>query len=363
MPARRSSWSPRVTRSTPARALVLSADNHNSVHGLREFAVRAGARVRYVPLGPEMRMADAEPILNDEARFERKLFAFPAQSNFSGVHHPCSLVSYAQARGYDVLLDIAAWVPTKPFSLRRCPADFVALSFYKIFGYPTGVGALVARRDALGRLARPWFAGGTVAYASVYANRHLLRGHPESFEDGTPNFLAIAGLEPGFALVDDVGWPRLSSHLSKLTARLLDDLAALRHPGGAPLVVLYGPKTMADRGATVAFNVLTHDGRPVPFWDVEARGREARVSLRGGCFCNPGASEAAFGYTPDEVIRCLDEVTEGFTLDRFKRCIGPELAVGAVRASLGIASSLNDVRRAVEVIASFAESKPIDIAV
>ena len=344
-------------------ALVLSSDNHNSVHGLREYAARAGARVRYVMLGREMRLVDAEPILDAESSFERKLFAFPAQSNFSGVQHPFSLVSARPARGYDVLLDIAAWVPTRPFSLSRCPADFVAFSFYKIFGYPTGVGALVARREALARLARPWFAGGTVAYASVHANRHLLRGGAESFEDGTPNFLAIAGLDTGFDLVDEVGLPRLSTHVSRLTEGLLEDLAALRHAGGEPVVELYGPRSMNDRGATLAFNVLDRQGHPVPFWDVEARGRAARVSMRGGCFCNPGASEAAFGYEPSEVIRCLDEVTEGFTLDRFKKCIGPKLAVGAVRASLGMASSQDDVRRAVDVVASFADTKPVGIAV
>ena len=36
------------------------------------------------------------------------LLAFPAQSNFSGVHHPLALVAEAQARGFDVLLDAAA---------------------------------------------------------------------------------------------------------------------------------------------------------------------------------------------------------------------------------------------------------------
>jgi selenocysteine lyase/cysteine desulfurase len=58
----------------------------------------------------------------------------PPQSNFSGVLHPLSLVSRAQALGYQVLLELAAYVPTKPFSLRRCPADLTTLSFYKIFG-------------------------------------------------------------------------------------------------------------------------------------------------------------------------------------------------------------------------------------
>ena len=38
-----------------------------------------------------------------------------------------------------------------------------ALSFYKIFGYPTGLGALLVRRDALPLLRKRYFGGGTVA--------------------------------------------------------------------------------------------------------------------------------------------------------------------------------------------------------
>jgi selenocysteine lyase/cysteine desulfurase len=53
-------------------------------------------------------------------------------------------------------LDLSRWHP-----------DFVALSFYKMFGWPTGVGALLARREALARLERPWFSGGTVVAAFV----------------------------------------------------------------------------------------------------------------------------------------------------------------------------------------------------
>ena len=46
---------------------------------------------------------------------------------------------------WKVLLDAAAFVPTQPLDLRQYPADFVTISFYKIFGYPTGLGALLVR--------------------------------------------------------------------------------------------------------------------------------------------------------------------------------------------------------------------------
>src|SRR5205085_11716153 len=144
----------------------------------------------------------------------------------SGVQHPLSLVAAAQSIGYDVLLDAASYVPAHVLSLRRHPAAFVALSFYKMFGYPTGVGALVARRDALARLRRPWFAGGTVAYASVQLDTHRHRDGHEAFENGTPDFLAIAALDAGFDVLSDVTMPRLTAHVARLTRGLLDDLAA-----------------------------------------------------------------------------------------------------------------------------------------
>ena len=118
-------------------------------------------------------------------RSRANLFAFPAQSNFSGVRHPLDLIDAAHARGWDVLLDAAAFVPTNRLDLSRVKPDFVALSFYKMFGYPTGVGCLLARTSSLSRLHRPWFAGGTVNFATVQGRVHILSPREAGFEDGT----------------------------------------------------------------------------------------------------------------------------------------------------------------------------------
>jgi selenocysteine lyase/cysteine desulfurase len=325
-------------RFSPRNACVLAADNHNSINGIREYAARAGSAIRYLPLDDELRLRAPIETLAEERG--GGLLAFPAQSNFSGVLHPLSLVADAQRLGFDVLLDAAAYVPTHALSLRKCTADFVVLSFYKLFGYPTGIGALIARRESLARLERPWFAGGTVMYASVAAGTHLLRPRHEAFEDGTPNFLGIAALNAGFDLLDDVEMPRLTTHVQSLTELLLDGLRAMPH------VRIHGPRDMTDRGGTVAFNVIG-----VPYWNVEARAREAGVSIRGGCFCNPGASESAFALDGARIAQCLAELGPAFTPERFAECSGT--AVGAARASLGLANNEEDVRRALEVVATF----------
>ena len=339
-------------RFGPDVPLVLTADNHNSVNGMREYAARRGSRVFYLPLDEQLRLADPVGRLG-RLRRQSGLLAFPAQSNFSGVQHPLSLVTSAQALGFDVLLDAASFLPAHALSLRRHPAAFVTLSFYKMFGYPTGVGALVARRDALARLERPWFAGGTVAYASVQLGTFRRREGHGGFEDGTPNFLAIAALDAGFDVLRDVSMPRLIGHVAHLTRALLEDLAVMRHSNGAPLVHVHGPGWADDRGGSVAFTLWTSDGRPIPYWIAEARAADARVAVRGGCFCNPGASETAFKLPAAASARCFESGDGHFTVQQFSECLGDTIPVGAIRASVGLATNRHDVERLVDVVASF----------
>jgi selenocysteine lyase/cysteine desulfurase len=328
--------------------LVLSTDNHNSMNGVREYAARAGARVEYLPLDHELRLIEPLSHLRRYAATGEKLFAYPAQSNFSGVRHPLSLVAAAQAMGYSVLLDAAAFAPSNRLSLRETPADYVAISMYKIFGLPTGVGALIARREALERLRRPWFSGGTVEYASVQNRAHLLRAGEAGFEDGTPSFLDVGALSEGFAFLDEVEMERLNDRVRLLTGVVLERLLSLRCS-----VRIYGPVNLDQRGGTIAFNVLDRRGRVVPYAVVETAARDAGVAVRGGCFCNPGASEAAFGFPADIAKRCTEEASvRGFTVERFSECLGPEIAVGAVRASVGLATSFSDVNRLMGVVDS-----------
>lgn len=143
---------------SPSTSLVLTADNHNSINGLREYARRAGAQVTILPLDDDLRLDDAAAPLGSVPT--PGLFALPAQSNFSGVKHDLGLVARAQALGFDVLVDAAGTGAAGGVSLRDHPADFLIFSFYKLFGLPTGLGALIARHSALARLKRPWFAGG-----------------------------------------------------------------------------------------------------------------------------------------------------------------------------------------------------------
>jgi hypothetical protein len=67
----------------------------------------------------------------------------------------------------------------------------------KMFGHPTGVGCLLARRDALARLRRPWFAGGTITVATVQADAYQLAEGSAGFEDDTLNYLSLPAIKIG----------------------------------------------------------------------------------------------------------------------------------------------------------------------
>jgi selenocysteine lyase/cysteine desulfurase len=331
---------------------VLTADNHNSVIGLREFARARGATTSYIGLSSgDLKISDEDvatalghrPRAGGRRRQQQRgLFAYPAQSNFSGVQHPLAWVGRAQAAGYDVLLDAAAFVPTNRLDLSLVKPDFVAVSWYKMFGYPTGIGCLMARRDALARLRRPWFSGGTIWGASVHGGWHRLADDETAFEDGTVNFLGIPDVTTGLAWISDIGIDLIHLRVSCLTAWLLDRLAGLTHQNGAPMTRIYGPRDGRARGGTVALNFLDSRGAVVDERTVARDAASARISLRTGCFCNPGAGEGAFGLTRQSLGGPLWRDMQ--TVDDYLDLIGLPSG-GAVRVSLGLVSNLDDVER------------------
>jgi molybdenum cofactor sulfurtransferase len=329
----------------PGDRFLLTFDNHNSVNGIREFARTKGALTAYVPLeAPDLRVADGllERYLERADPAAHNLFAYPGQSNFSGVKHPLEWIALAQERGWDVVVDGAAFVPTSRLDLSVWTPDFVPVSFYKMFGYPTGLGALLARRESLERLERPWFSGGTVVAANVQGDMMLpLHGHAH-FEDGTVDYLGIPAVAIGLRHLERIGIDLIAQRVESLGSWLLAALGALRHSDGSPAARVYGPTTWDRRGGTIAFNFLHPDGRPIDERFVDIVAADHRISLRTGCFCNSGAGETAFSVTKDTLIGA--EFSEGMILDDYLRITGMPTG-GAIRISLGVAANFADVHR------------------
>ncbi len=332
---------------------LLTFDNHNSVNGIREFAHARGAQVTYIPVGlPDMRV-DSSTLAGYLGRASQEahnnLFAYPAQSNFSSVLHPLEWVEQAHEAGWDVLLDAAAFAPTSRLDLGRFKPDFVPLSFYKMFGYPTGIGALIARREALAKLHRPWFAGGTITVASVQGDKYYLADGHTAFEDGTLDYLDIPAVEIGLRYLDSIGYDVIHERVRCLTGWLLDHLVEMVHSTGQHLVRIYGPTTTEQRGGAVTANFFDKDGHPIDHRYIESEANKSNISLRTGCFCNPGAGEIALGISRVELDVCFTRPghESRLSLDDFRLCIDGKNS-GAVRISVGMVTNFNDVQAVLE---------------
>ena len=144
--------------------LAYTVQNHNSVLGIREYAAEHGARFSAVDYGallaqlteaqsglrkprPSVTASGQEPT--------HSLFAFPGECNFSGQKLDLQLIDLFQSGRagrasstgeWCVLLDAAKLAATSRVDLSKHPVDFMCISFYKMFGYPTGLGALLVRR-------------------------------------------------------------------------------------------------------------------------------------------------------------------------------------------------------------------------
>jgi molybdenum cofactor sulfurtransferase len=202
---------------TAGSKFILPVDAHNSLHGVRSFATAKGAEVVYLESPEEggifldqikvrhsfqsfgdfscsiQGILDAPP--GSKNGSAPSIFAFSGQSNITNTRTPLSIASYAKQRGYYTVLDAAALAPTCPISLRNSQVDAMAISFYKMFGYPTGVGALIMKREFAEMISRtkPWFAGGTVDFVQVPGNivtySELLE---ERFENGKPAVIVLS---------------------------------------------------------------------------------------------------------------------------------------------------------------------------
>jgi molybdenum cofactor sulfurtransferase len=344
---------PWESREGNSRTLVYANSSHNSVIGMRKFG-------RFKTF--DSSFLEEKQLPNDLVEvLPGSLMCFPAQCNFSGLKYSLENVTLWQKAGFKVLLDAAGLVGTSPLSLAEHRPDFVVLSFYKMFGYPTGLGALMIRKDGdfSSQLSanKAYFGGGTVGAVLHDRDWHRLRQNVESsLEDGTQNFQAIAALKHGFAAIASIGGHlRISRHVSALASILAYEMTQLKHWNGASLVRIYGwrpnecvntsPLKMDEihqrHGGVVAFSLMKADGSWIGHNEVERQGAQCGFQLRTGCFCNPGSCRQYLGLSSESVIanyerghRCWDEQD----LDPLSGA-----PMGAVRVSMGYFTRFCDI--------------------
>jgi selenocysteine lyase/cysteine desulfurase len=119
------------------------------------------------------------------------------------------------------------------------------------------------------------------------------------------------------------------------------------------MVRIYGPTTTDSRGGTIAMNFYDPEGHLIDYRRVEEMAGAAGISLRTGCFCNPGSGETAEGITEADVRAALD-LDANMNLGRFLELVTSRggKSAGAMRVSFGLVSNFADAQRFVD----FAES-------
>ncbi|KAK2972002.1 hypothetical protein RJ640_005022 [Escallonia rubra] len=316
-------------------SFMYTMENHNSVLGIREYpstmsiacvltlndcdeayalskgaaafavdikeARRDGSRTgscmkvsqRHVQIRSEARLLEEEPTGN-----AFNLFAFPSECNFSGVRFNLDLVKTmkeerekilegsSHCKGcWMVLIDAAKGSTTAPPDLSKYKADFVVISFYKLFGYPTGLGALIVHNEAAKLLKKTYFSGGTVAASIADIDFVKRRERTEEFlEDGTISFLSIASIHHGFKILNTLNISAISWHTASLATYVRNMLLALRHDNGTHVCTIYGVHqsevSCNELGPTVAFNLKRPDGSWFGYHEVEKLASLSGIQLR-----------------------------------------------------------------------------------
>lgn len=318
-------------------------ESHTSVVGLRELAKREGAKeCKGVTEEDLERYLNTGERSSDDPVQTFGLFAYPAQCNFSGERFPLDYATrMSRAKGdnelgidhsFITLLDASAYCSTAPLLFlgdlppSQCP-DMVALSFYKIYGYPTGIGALIIKNSlnncgSTFRLRKPYFGGGTVS-AITYSEPHFNKfrtGLAQRYEDGTVNFQGILALSESIRIHAEMfGPPRhlsISKHTSCLKRYLRSELLRFRHgckctTGCAcetdsmsrRVILLHEDTANPDSGPVINFSIMAGDGRTfVGHKEVERLAAAVGIHLRTGGLCNPGAVQRWLGVGPKEVM-------------------------------------------------------------
>jgi molybdenum cofactor sulfurtransferase len=153
-------------------------------------------------------------------------------------------------------------------------------------------------------------------------------------------------VEIGLAHLERIGIDRIQTRVQSLTGWLLRKLLDLRHASGRHMVRIYGPATMTGRGATLTMNFYDPDGHLIDYRRVEELATNRQISLRTGCFCNPGAGEAAEGLTESD-MRAAMAAGPDMNLSRFVQLMQARggKSAGAIRVSFGLVSNVDDASR------------------
>ncbi|XP_061851337.1 molybdenum cofactor sulfurase [Colius striatus] len=360
-------WIPEGTKQPSSRFCYLT-DSHTSVVGMR--GITAAMNVLSVPIKPKEILLSEKNKLPDEEQncTTPHLFSYPAQSNFSGTKYPLSWIQDVKSGKlcpievpgkWFILLDAASYVSSSPLDLGVHQADFIPISFYKIFGFPTGLGALLVNNRIAPLLRKTYFGGGTAAAYLAGEDFYIPRKFiSERFEDGTVSFLDIIALKHGFDALEKLtgGMEKIKQHTFALAHYTYTVLSTLKYANGAPVVRIYSDTDFSNpdvQGPIINFNMLDENGEVIGFSQVDKMASLYNIHVRTGCFCNTGACQMHLDISNEDMRKNLQAGHVcGDDID-----LVDGRPTGSVRISFGYMSSFEDAQTFLKFIITTRLSK------
>jgi selenocysteine lyase/cysteine desulfurase len=272
-------------------------------------------------------LAALEVALDAARRMDRSpvpaMVAVTGASNVTGETPPLAeIVALARKYRARVAVDGAQLVPHRRVDIEAMDIDYLAFSGHKMYA-PFGAGVLVGRRDWLDD-GPPYLRGGGAVHEVSWTGVDWAPA-PARHEGGTPNLIGAIAVAAACDALAALPEGSLHAHERALRSRLEAGLAEL--PDVRTLRIW--PSDDIARVAVVGFTVQGHDPQRVATW----LSAEYGIGLRHGRFC-----------AHQLVSRLAPETVEFGT------------APQALRASLGVGSTMYDVDRLVAALRQLAEA-------
>lgn len=177
----------------------------------------------------------------------------------------------------------------------------------------------------------------------------------EKFEDGTINYLDIPAVKIGLDFIEKIGMDQINKRVKSLAKYLYQELNKLNHSNGQPMTRVFGPLECRENvGGTIILNFFNPDGALVPSEIIESRANKEMISLRSGCFCNPGIDEVNNCISSDELAKYFTSRDHGNYEDHIEFI---KKMRGATRISVGIATIQEDLDAFIRFVSSNKDQK------
>lgn len=286
--------------------VIATMIEHNSVRRPLEYLKRTrGIHVDYIPVRAEgqLDLKEVEKAFNPKT----KLVVCSHSSNLLGSILPIEEIGELAARhGAVLLVDAAQSAGMLPIDVENMNVGMLAFPGHKGLLGPQGTGGLYISPNVE---LEPLMHGGTGSQSEAVEQPTV---RPDRYEAGTPNTIGFAGLQAGVKKVLEWTPDHIYQHEWELTQRMMEGLSSVKG------IKILGPGLGEARTGIVSFIVEQRDASEMAF----TLDREYGIAVRAGFHCTPLAHMAA----------------------------GTE-NTGAVRASVGLWTSREDVDIMVEAMA------------